>query len=105
MKISCCWPYASSKYGYPPSLEDTKKALREMKDLGFTYVELGWAAASCVDWDGVFAALKKHGFDVYCAVDVGNVPHLEEYAGGGVAGVTPPAEAPRLPFPGAGLEL
>lgn len=47
MKISCCWPYASSKYGYPPSLEDTKKALREMKDLGFTYVELGWAAASC----------------------------------------------------------
>lgn len=30
------------------------------------------------DWDGVFAALKKHGFDVYCAVDVGNVPHLEE---------------------------
>lgn len=47
MKISCCWLYASSKCGYPPSLEDTKKALREMKDLGFTYVELGWAAASC----------------------------------------------------------
>lgn len=40
MKISCCWLYAISKYGYPPSIEDTKRALREMKDLGFTYVEL-----------------------------------------------------------------
>jgi sugar phosphate isomerase/epimerase len=40
MKISCCWLYAISKYGYPPSLADTKQALREMKDLGFTYVEL-----------------------------------------------------------------
>jgi len=40
MKISCCWLYAISKYGYPPSLEDTKKVLGEMKDLGFKYVEL-----------------------------------------------------------------
>jgi len=40
MKISCCWLYAISKYGYPPSIDDTKKALREMKELGFKYVEL-----------------------------------------------------------------
>ena len=32
--------YAISKYGYPPSVENTYKALREMADLGFEYVEL-----------------------------------------------------------------
>lgn len=40
MKISCCWLYAISKYGYPPSLENTKKVLKEMKSIGFKYVEL-----------------------------------------------------------------
>lgn len=40
MKISCCWLYAISKYGYPPSIPQTMQALREMKDLGFACVEL-----------------------------------------------------------------
>jgi len=40
MKISCCWLYAITKYGYPPSLPDTFKALGEMKSLGFDCVEL-----------------------------------------------------------------
>ncbi len=40
MKISCCWLYAISKYGYPPSLPDTYRALEEMAGLGFTNVEL-----------------------------------------------------------------
>src|SRR5690554_4038458 len=40
MKISCCWLYAISKYGYPPSLEDTKKVIKEISDLGFKYFEL-----------------------------------------------------------------
>jgi len=40
MKISCCWLYAISKYGYPPSMPDTFKALGDMKALGFEYVEL-----------------------------------------------------------------
>src|SRR2546427_3251572 len=40
MKISCCWLYAITKYGYPPSLADTFKVLREMKALGFDSVEL-----------------------------------------------------------------
>ena len=40
MKISCCWLYAISKYGYPPSISDTFKVLGEMKALGFEYVEL-----------------------------------------------------------------
>jgi sugar phosphate isomerase/epimerase len=30
-----------------------------------------------VGWDGVFAALKKHGFSGHVAVDVGNVPDVD----------------------------
>jgi sugar phosphate isomerase/epimerase len=40
MKISCCWLYAISKYGYPPSISDTYQALKDMQKLGFKYVEL-----------------------------------------------------------------
>ncbi len=40
MKISCCWLYAITKYGYPPSLPDTYTAFEEMAGLGFTLVEL-----------------------------------------------------------------
>ena len=40
MRISCCWLYAITKYGYPPSLADTFKVLKEMKALGFDSVEL-----------------------------------------------------------------
>ncbi len=40
MKISCCWLYAITKYGYPPSLDNTFRVLEEMKGLGFENVEL-----------------------------------------------------------------
>lgn len=40
MKIGCCWLYAITKYGYPPSLQDAFRALGEMRALGFEYVEL-----------------------------------------------------------------
>lgn len=40
MKIGLCYIYVISKYGYPPSLEDTHKAIREMADMGFRYIEL-----------------------------------------------------------------
>jgi len=40
MKICCCWLYAISKYGYPPSLENTFKVIREMKEMGFEAIEL-----------------------------------------------------------------
>jgi sugar phosphate isomerase/epimerase len=40
MKISCCWLFAISKYGYPPSLPNTYRALEEMAALGFKGVEL-----------------------------------------------------------------
>jgi sugar phosphate isomerase/epimerase len=40
MKISCCWLFAISKYGYPPTLPNTHRALEEMEALGFKHVEL-----------------------------------------------------------------
>jgi len=40
MKICCCWLYAISKYGYPPSLRNALRAIREMTDLGFRAIEL-----------------------------------------------------------------
>lgn len=40
MKLACCWLYAISKYGYPPSMPDTFSAIREMSDLGFVAIEL-----------------------------------------------------------------
>ena len=44
MKISCCWLYAISKYGYPVPVRDIPPALRRMADLGFRYVELEGAS-------------------------------------------------------------
>lgn len=40
MKICCCWLYAISKCGYPPSMENTFKVIREMKEMGFENIEL-----------------------------------------------------------------
>ena len=45
IKISCCWLYAISKYGYPVAVRDIPKALKEMAALGFRYVELEGASA------------------------------------------------------------
>ncbi len=40
MKISCCWQYATSKYGSPPSLADTERAIQEMAGLGFSATDM-----------------------------------------------------------------
>jgi len=40
MKISCCFLYVISKYGYPPTVSNMHRALQEMQGLGFHYVEL-----------------------------------------------------------------
>ncbi|MEW6232758.1 MAG: sugar phosphate isomerase/epimerase family protein [Chloroflexota bacterium] len=40
MKISCCWLYAISKFGYPPSIANTYAAIDDMAGLGFRYIEL-----------------------------------------------------------------
>jgi sugar phosphate isomerase/epimerase len=39
MKIVCAWMYAIGQYGFPPAIENVLKAIREMKDMGFEYVE------------------------------------------------------------------
>lgn len=40
MRISCCWMYAITKYGYPPTVDDALQALKDMAGLGFTFVEM-----------------------------------------------------------------
>lgn len=39
-KITCCYLYPITKYGYPPPAEKTNLYLEEMSKLGFTSVEL-----------------------------------------------------------------
>ena len=40
MKINACWLYAISKYGYPPSIPDTHRAIDDISRLGFKHLEL-----------------------------------------------------------------
>ena len=40
MKTSCCWMYAITKYGFPPSTDNCFQALQDMARLGFAYVEM-----------------------------------------------------------------
>jgi sugar phosphate isomerase/epimerase len=65
MKINCCWLYAISKYGYPPSLADTHRVLAEMAALGFEAVELEGVREANLRavWTARFD-LKKHCEDL-----------------------------------------
>lgn len=40
LRVSCAWLYAITKYGYPPSFENSLKAIKEMDELGFDKVEV-----------------------------------------------------------------
>ena len=40
MKISITYLYTIATYGYPPRVEDDFKALAEIRDLGFHYLEM-----------------------------------------------------------------
>ena len=40
MKLNLCWLYAISKYGYPPSIENTFRVIEEAANLGFHYMEM-----------------------------------------------------------------
>lgn len=61
MKVNCCWIYAISKYGYPPSLENTFRVVKEMADLGFKYIELeGVRKDNLLEVHNHRAELKNH---------------------------------------------
>lgn len=45
VKISCCWLYAISRYGYPVAVADIPAAFEAMAQLGFHFVELEGASA------------------------------------------------------------
>jgi hypothetical protein len=38
MKIACCWMYAIGAYGFPPKLDDMKKVIFEMGQMGVKYI-------------------------------------------------------------------
>ncbi len=63
MKINCCWLYAISAYGYPPTMAQTQRALREMADMGFTAAELEGVREP--NLRAVHAA--RHELKSYCA--------------------------------------
>jgi sugar phosphate isomerase/epimerase len=61
MKIACCWLYAISKYGYPPSIPDTFRALEDMARLGFVNGELeGVGRENLLAIQSQRAELKSH---------------------------------------------
>ncbi len=65
MRINCCWLYAIDKYGYPPSIPDTHKALAEMSALGFDAAELEGVREE--NMRAVYAAradLRRHCHDL-----------------------------------------
>ena len=53
MEIVCCWVYAISRYGYPPDIEQTCRAIREMAALGFKNIELEGVSIEGIDEDNV----------------------------------------------------
>ncbi len=40
MKIVCAWMYAIGRFGFPPKMGAIFKALAEMKEMGFDYIEM-----------------------------------------------------------------
>jgi sugar phosphate isomerase/epimerase len=49
MRIVASWMYAITKYGYPPSLRDTQRAITEIAELGYSYTELEGVSLPGVD--------------------------------------------------------
>ncbi len=64
MRISCCWLYAISKYGYPVPVAKFPDALRAMANLGFHYVELEGASA-----DDNLLEVREHRHEIKALCD------------------------------------
>lgn len=76
MKLSITYLYTIVRYGYPPSIDDDFKALAEIENMGFHYLEmegLGPQHAQAVSArrDEFKKRLDDHGIHVhnFCAVD------------------------------------
>ncbi|MDD3655521.1 MAG: sugar phosphate isomerase/epimerase [Atribacterota bacterium] len=82
MKFLCTWLYAIDKYGFPPSLANTFKALTEMKELSFQYGELEGVSGDNLElvYDNRFK-IKEHinkiGLEIKNFVPV--IPELREF--------------------------
>ena len=61
MRLVTTWMYAISKYGYPPTIHDTLKAISELAQLGLRYVELeglGNTATGKTNMDEVYTSRR-----------------------------------------------
>lgn len=56
MKIVCAWMYAIGLYGFPPEIQNVLKAIREMKEMGFEYVE-----AEGIGYDNLEQVIDQRG--------------------------------------------
>ncbi len=69
MKICCCWLYAISRYGYPPSLAKTYRALEDMAEMGFTAGELeGVREANLMEVSGARREIRSRARDLGIAI-------------------------------------
>lgn len=76
MRISITFLYTIFRYGYPPSVEGVFRSLREIRKLGFRYLEMeGLGAAHLLAMHRsrkrLLAALEENGLHVhnFCVVD------------------------------------
>jgi sugar phosphate isomerase/epimerase len=56
MKIVCAWMYAIGRYGFPPAIGNVLKAIREMKQMGFQYIE-----AEGIGYENLEAVIAHRG--------------------------------------------
>jgi len=57
VKIVCAWMYTIGKYGFPPSVEGMLKAIKDMGEMGFQFIEL--EAVGYENLDQVVQAKEK----------------------------------------------
>ncbi len=56
MKIVCAWMYAIGQYGFPPEIQNVLRAIREMKEMGFEYIE-----AEGIGYDNLEQVIDQRG--------------------------------------------
>lgn len=76
MKISITYLYSIFRYGYPPTIEDDFRALAEIEEMGFHYLEMEGLGAEKTEevWQHrheLYKQLEAHNIHIhnFCAVD------------------------------------